>query len=139
MSHLWDGSSLGRKASGQGCRVCKDEQVWSGAETELNTQAEDPMLHEKWMKDSEECFKSDVEKKNTYDRVLSATSDLFSGLSWVSFLLFHNFFFFHKSFSCHKSYNLVFLELKIFKFKFRFISPWIKDLYLKRKTIKLME
>lgn len=55
------------------------------------------------------------------------------------FYFFIIFFFFHKSFSCHKSYNLVFLELKIFKFKFRFISPWIKDLYLKRKTIKLME
>lgn len=37
---------LGRRASGQGWRVHKDEQVWHGAWTRHH------MLHEKWMKGS---------------------------------------------------------------------------------------
>lgn len=84
------------------------------------------MLHEKWVKESEEYFKSDIKRKNTYGRVLLAILIFFLDTFGCHYYFTNPFLPFTSPSICHKSYYLVFLDLKNLSLNFDLLLHRLK-------------
>lgn len=106
VSHLWDGSHLGRRASDPCWRVHEDEQIWCVRELNI-TQC----TRNGW-KGAGSAQQVTKRVKSAYGRILSSTVVFFQILLDVICLIMWSCFF-NLSLKCQKSHNFVFSELYI--------------------------